>query len=947
MARIIYPINGKTYTAEDVEIINSPRTSGIYSVLDFDCSLSGNVLTIGKGLAWIKNGDFTGKCVAFTEPETLTLDSADSTKNRFDVVAIRYDASKTEPELVVIKGEAEAEPVIPRRSKETYLYELFLYAILRKAGEGSASVENLIDLRTNETYCGLMRDSVTSAVVPAYETIFDVVEFGTASLYGGATLDFDYEKYQYLIADVGNTIASCGIVLPLQTGSVTNFAFSGSNFCVKQVQNGDPVTTYFRMQVDLTEFSDRGHVITLLEWSSTPDFSSKQNARLDRLVGVTKQPEGYVKVDSVYNPESHNAQSGEAVKQAIEEALEGFEGGDVEIPENVETTDNKVTSIDENSTDEQYPSAKAVNDFVGNQKSLIEKQVKELEDSLAGSEQLTSTKIQNLSDELLEFKQSAEESISDVTADITQNQTDIADLDEKFDLLKTNVDLLNEGGLLMKEDIIGRQVNGWLDEHPEATTTVQDDSLTSDKMNSEMKAWIRSNAINVKDFGAVGDGVTDDTKAIKNAFATLKDYGYIVFPKGHYIVTPTSNKQSFIKLTGLKGITIDLNGSTIEVATNSYPNYNLFELIDCENFVITNGFLKGDRLTHDYTTTSGTHEFGYAIYCNSSLTSWYPNIGVPSETLKCCGVISNLKIFDFTGDGVVTKNGMSPGKIEVLNCEIHHCRRQGISVLDADTIVVDNCHIHHIGTFDDIKGASPMSGIDIEPGSGTCSVNLVDIRNTTITNNSNDAVIAGQRVTKDSSGNITEIKSTVKEVLISSCNFDVIMLQQFKSFDVSNLERTKVIVKDSILNQTEILASGHRYFYISDGIFLNCILNATIDTSENLDFFMGNKIKGCVLNLKPNTRISYVEIIDSIVNGGLIYVHESANSTIRDCTNTEFNNCEFSINNVQGLYKFVGCSFRNCTPFASSKAVRFRNCYFDSKYVPGADYVNCIIEDEI
>lgn len=35
-------------------------------------------------------------------------------------------------------------------------------------------------------------------------------------------------------------------------------------------------------------------------------------------------------------------------------------GGNVEIPENVETTDNKVTTIDETSTDEQYPSAKAV-----------------------------------------------------------------------------------------------------------------------------------------------------------------------------------------------------------------------------------------------------------------------------------------------------------------------------------------------------------------------------------------------------------------------------------------------------------------------------------------------------------------------------------------------------------------------------------------------------------
>ena len=73
MSGVIYPINNKEYTAEDVEIFNCTRTSGVYSVLDFDLSLSGNVLTVGKGLAWIKNADFKGKAVAFTESETITL----------------------------------------------------------------------------------------------------------------------------------------------------------------------------------------------------------------------------------------------------------------------------------------------------------------------------------------------------------------------------------------------------------------------------------------------------------------------------------------------------------------------------------------------------------------------------------------------------------------------------------------------------------------------------------------------------------------------------------------------------------------------------------------------------------------------------------------------------------------------------------------------------------
>lgn len=73
-------------------------------------------------------------------------------------------------------------------------------------------------------------------------------------------------------------------------------------------------------------------------------------------------------VDRIYDPYSSNAQSGEAVAQAIDEALENFEGGggNVEIPENIETADNKVQTIDKNSTETQYPSAKAVYDFVGN-----------------------------------------------------------------------------------------------------------------------------------------------------------------------------------------------------------------------------------------------------------------------------------------------------------------------------------------------------------------------------------------------------------------------------------------------------------------------------------------------------------------------------------------------------------------------------------------------------
>lgn len=66
---------------------------------------------------------------------------------------------------------------------------------------------------------------------------------------------------------------------------------------------------------------------------------------------------------------------------------------------------------------------------------------------------------------------------------------------------------------------------------------IPDASLTSTKMAIEMKEWIRRSIINVKDYGAVGDGITDDSEAIKLAIAAIpKSYGVLYFPPGLYIL---------------------------------------------------------------------------------------------------------------------------------------------------------------------------------------------------------------------------------------------------------------------------------------------------------------------------------------------------------------------------------------------------------------------------
>lgn len=55
----------------------------------------------------------------------------------------------------------------------------------------------------------------------------------------------------------------------------------------------------------------------------------------------------------------------------------------------------------------------------------------------------------------------------------------------------------------------------------------------------------------VKDFGAKGDGVTDDTAAIQSALNACSSYGTVFFPPGIYVVSSTLTiPSSYIRVTG-------------------------------------------------------------------------------------------------------------------------------------------------------------------------------------------------------------------------------------------------------------------------------------------------------------------------------------------------------------------------------------------------------------
>lgn len=80
-------------------------------------------------------------------------------------------------------------------------------------------------------------------------------------------------------------------------------------------------------------------------------------------------------------------------------------------------------------------------------------------------------------------------------------------------------------------------VSNWLDDHPEATTTVQDGSLTIEKFTDTLKLLTKNKYITPEQFGAVGNGVNDDTVALQSAidYAIANSVQYILL-SGKYAV---------------------------------------------------------------------------------------------------------------------------------------------------------------------------------------------------------------------------------------------------------------------------------------------------------------------------------------------------------------------------------------------------------------------------
>jgi hypothetical protein len=153
--------------------------------------------------------------------------------------------------------------------------------------------------------------------------------------------------------------------------------------------------------------------------------------------------------------------------------------------------------------------------------------------------------------------------------------------------------------------------------------------------------------VSVKDFGAVGDGVADDTAAIQLA---LNASNHIFFPAGTYSLGSTSG--------GVSIFTIDAGGDAFSIKTDGTVKFTVTSASTSNGdiFKITNanGVVIDDLEAHDLGFAFAT-QTGVAIV-NLAATSGKPVTNVAINSLRGYNVTAALRLSGLVSDRVSNVN---------------------------------------------------------------------------------------------------------------------------------------------------------------------------------------------------------------------------------------------------------------------------------------------------
>lgn len=171
------------------------------------------------------------------------------------------------------------------------------------------------------------------------------------------------------------------------------------------------------------------------------------------------------------------------------------------------------------------------------------------------------------------------------------------------------------------------------------------------------------------------------------ALANSQIQNNIKIEKGLYQVTATKNSPICLNVESNTELKID---GTIKLTPNDLTGYSILNISGKNISISGKGSIVGDKFTH--TGTEGEWGMGICVAGGENIS------------------IYGLKIENCWGDCIYIRRNAKDVVIE--DCTLDNGRRQGISIISAQNVLIKNCTISNIG------GANPAYAIDVEPNQG-------------------------------------------------------------------------------------------------------------------------------------------------------------------------------------------------------------------------------------
>ena len=159
--------------------------------------------------------------------------------------------------------------------------------------------------------------------------------------------------------------------------------------------------------------------------------------------------------------------------------------------------------------------------------------------------------------------------------------------------LENMIENINETWYKMNEAQVQATVTTWLDDHPEATTTVQDKSLTLNKFSDDL-----SLNISTLEFNFTGDGESDNTDALQTLLDRIGQnaVGGVLKINGECVISSPLSYHSNTTITTVSGSIRLISGLTSKGKMMFRPYEAGVENVVIENLTIDH---KGDEYGND------------------------------------------------------------------------------------------------------------------------------------------------------------------------------------------------------------------------------------------------------------------------------------------------------------------------------------------------------------